>query len=256
MVGVLTFAALFVDMAIDGVPRLDLGFLHQLPVAPRRRRRASCRPGSARLLVMLVTAFFAVPLGVAAGVYLEEYAPQELGHRHHRDQHHQPRRRAVDRLRPAGAGPVRLPVRPRPEHPVGGPDAGAAHPADRDRRHARGDPRDSAGASAKAPTRSARRSGRSCSDHILPYSLGRHPDRRDHRPGARHRRDRADHHHRRADLHRLPAAVAGQGRAAVPVLRVADLAVHGDADPDVQLDLAARRRRSRTTRRPRASCWC
>ena len=45
--------------------------------------------------------------------------------------------------------------------------------------------------------------------HILPYSLGRHPDRRDHRHGARDRRDRADHHHRRAHLHRLPAARAG-----------------------------------------------
>ena len=38
----------------------------------------------------------------------------------------------------------------------------------------------------------------------------RHPDRRDHRHVARHRRDRADHHDRRADVHRVPAAVAGR----------------------------------------------
>ena len=33
-------------------------------------------PGLVRYLVMIVTAVTAVPLGVAAGVYLEEYAPK------------------------------------------------------------------------------------------------------------------------------------------------------------------------------------
>jgi phosphate transport system permease protein len=73
MIGVLTFAALFVDMAIDGLPRLSLEFFTNFP---------SRRPGQAGILsawvgstlVMLTTAFFAVPLGVAAGIYLEEYA--------------------------------------------------------------------------------------------------------------------------------------------------------------------------------------
>jgi phosphate transport system permease protein len=73
MIGVLTFAALFVDMAIKGVPRLDLDFFGNFP---------SRRPGQAGILsawvgstlVMLVTAFVAVPIGVASGVYLEEYA--------------------------------------------------------------------------------------------------------------------------------------------------------------------------------------
>ena len=37
-----------------------------------------------------------------------------------------------------------------------------------------------------------------------------------------------------------PAPVTG--RAAVPLLRVAEVALHRDADPDVQLDLAARGR--------------
>jgi phosphate transport system permease protein len=73
MIGVLTFAALFVDMALDGVGRLSLDFFTNFP---------SRRPGQAGILsawvgstlVMLATAFFAVPLGVAAGIYLEEYA--------------------------------------------------------------------------------------------------------------------------------------------------------------------------------------
>ncbi len=73
MIGVLTFAALFADMAIKGAGRLDWDFFTSFP--SRRAGQAgilSAWVGST--LVMLVTAFFAVPLGVAAGVYLEEYA--------------------------------------------------------------------------------------------------------------------------------------------------------------------------------------
>jgi phosphate transport system permease protein len=73
MIGVLTFAALFVDMAMDGLGRLSWEFFTNFP---------SRRPGQAGILsawvgstlVMLTTAFFAVPLGVASGIYLEEYA--------------------------------------------------------------------------------------------------------------------------------------------------------------------------------------
>jgi len=73
MVGVLTFTALFVDMAIDGIPRLNWDFLTSFPSRrPAQAGILSAWVGSC--LVMLVTAFFAVPLGVAAGVYLEEYA--------------------------------------------------------------------------------------------------------------------------------------------------------------------------------------
>ena len=75
MVGVLTFTVLFVDMAIQGVPRLNLDFFTSFP----SRKAANAGILSAwvgTVLVMLVTALAAVPLGVAAGVYLEEYAPK------------------------------------------------------------------------------------------------------------------------------------------------------------------------------------
>jgi phosphate transport system permease protein len=75
MVGVLTFSALFVDMAIQGIPRLDGDFFTSFP----SRRAANAGILSAwvgTVLVMIVTALAAVPLGVAAGVYLEEYAPK------------------------------------------------------------------------------------------------------------------------------------------------------------------------------------
>jgi len=73
MIGVLTFVALFADMAVDGVPRLGWDFLTSFPSRkPQQAGILSAWVGSA--LVMLVTAFFAVPLGVASGIYLEEYA--------------------------------------------------------------------------------------------------------------------------------------------------------------------------------------
>lgn len=73
MVGVLTLVALFADMAIDGMGRLSADFFTSFP--SRRAQNAgilSAWVGST--LVMLVTALVAVPLGVGAGVYLEEYA--------------------------------------------------------------------------------------------------------------------------------------------------------------------------------------
>jgi phosphate transport system permease protein len=73
MIGVLTFAALFTEMALNGVGRLDWDFFTNFP--SRRAAQAgilSAWVGST--LVMIVTAVVAVPLGVAAGVYLEEYA--------------------------------------------------------------------------------------------------------------------------------------------------------------------------------------
>lgn len=75
LVGLVTLAALIVDLAIDGVPRLSWDFFTNFPSRfPERAGILSAWVGTS--LVMLVTAFSAVPLGVAAGIYLEEYAPK------------------------------------------------------------------------------------------------------------------------------------------------------------------------------------
>ncbi len=71
----LTLLTLFTDLVMDGYERFNMGFLTDFP---------SRRAGSAGLLsawvgsalVMLVTFLVAVPMGVAAGLYLEEYAPK------------------------------------------------------------------------------------------------------------------------------------------------------------------------------------
>jgi phosphate transport system permease protein len=75
MIGVLTFATLFAQMAIDGAPRISWDFFANFP----SRRPAEAGILSAWVgttLVMIVTALTAVPLGVAGAVYLEEYAPR------------------------------------------------------------------------------------------------------------------------------------------------------------------------------------
>jgi phosphate transport system permease protein len=65
--------ALIVDLVVDGLPRLSWDFLTSFPSRrPARAGILSAWVGTA--LVMLVTAALAVPLGVAAGLYLEEYA--------------------------------------------------------------------------------------------------------------------------------------------------------------------------------------
>jgi phosphate transport system permease protein len=72
-IALLVIVALIADMVIKGSERFTLDFF--LNFASRRATQAgilSAWVGS--LLVMLVTALAAVPLGVAAGLYLEEYA--------------------------------------------------------------------------------------------------------------------------------------------------------------------------------------
>lgn len=73
MIGLITVVTLFCNMAIEGAERLNLEFFTSYP--SRHAAHAgilSAWVGS--LLVMLVTAAAAVPIGVGAGIYLEEYA--------------------------------------------------------------------------------------------------------------------------------------------------------------------------------------
>jgi phosphate transport system permease protein len=75
MIGLMTLMTLFIDLLMDGYTRFNSEFFQNFP--SRKAERAgllSAWVGS--LLVMSVTFITAVPLGVAAGVYLEEYAPK------------------------------------------------------------------------------------------------------------------------------------------------------------------------------------
>ncbi len=69
----LALVALIADLAITGLPRIDFKFLTEFPSRhPERAGILSAWVGT--LYVMFVTAMFAIPVGVASGVYLEEYA--------------------------------------------------------------------------------------------------------------------------------------------------------------------------------------
>ncbi|WP_296201349.1 phosphate ABC transporter permease PstA [uncultured Hyphomicrobium sp.] len=73
VVTMIVLMALIVDFTVDGLGRIDGNFLTSFP----SRRPAEAGILSAWVgtsLVMLVTAALAVPLGVGAGLYLEEYA--------------------------------------------------------------------------------------------------------------------------------------------------------------------------------------
>ena len=73
LVGVATLCALLGNLLIDGFGRIDWSFVTSF--ASRHASQAGIlAPLVGTLLVMLVTAAVAVPLGIAAGVYLEEYA--------------------------------------------------------------------------------------------------------------------------------------------------------------------------------------
>lgn len=68
-------ATLVIDLLTDGLARINMQFLSDFP----SRRPAEAGILSAWVgttLVMFVTALLAIPLGVGAGLYLEEYAPK------------------------------------------------------------------------------------------------------------------------------------------------------------------------------------
>jgi phosphate transport system permease protein len=69
--------SLILDLAMRGLPRLDYLFMTSFP--SRFADKAgilSAWVGS--IAVMIVTACVAIPVGIAAGVYLEEYAPKNI----------------------------------------------------------------------------------------------------------------------------------------------------------------------------------
>lgn len=73
LIGLILLFTLFLDLFIDGFPRLSYKFFTSFPSRfPENAGILSSWVGT--VLVMLVTAMAAIPLGVAAGIYLEEYA--------------------------------------------------------------------------------------------------------------------------------------------------------------------------------------
>ena len=73
--GLTTLLMLIIDLGTTGLGRIDMDFLSNFPSrVPSRAGILSAWVGS--LCVMITTAMAAIPVGIAAGVYLEEYAPK------------------------------------------------------------------------------------------------------------------------------------------------------------------------------------
>ena len=73
LMGLVTLVALILDLFLDGSSRLSWSFLMSFPSRfPEKSGILSAWVGSS--VVMFVTALAAVPLGIATGIYLEEYA--------------------------------------------------------------------------------------------------------------------------------------------------------------------------------------
>jgi phosphate transport system permease protein len=72
LIGLVALGALLFDLASDGLARIDWNFLTSY--ASRHAERAGILAAwVGSIAIMLITAATAVPLGIAAGVYLEEY---------------------------------------------------------------------------------------------------------------------------------------------------------------------------------------
>ena len=73
LVGFFLLTALMIDLYMDGSERLSYKFLTSFPSRfPEEAGILSAWVGS--FLILLVTVFAAIPIGIAAGIYLEEYA--------------------------------------------------------------------------------------------------------------------------------------------------------------------------------------
>ncbi len=75
IIGLGTLVTLVADLANDGGQRLTLAFFSSFPSSePAQAGILSAWVGS--LLVIFTTALVAIPIGILAGIYLEEYAPK------------------------------------------------------------------------------------------------------------------------------------------------------------------------------------
>lgn len=72
-----TLLSLIIDMAMTGWPRISQAFFLSFPSRfPEKAGILSAWVGS--LCVIVVTALMAIPLGIASGVYLEEYSKKNI----------------------------------------------------------------------------------------------------------------------------------------------------------------------------------
>ncbi len=74
--GLLTLIVLLTSVFAQGLPRIDMDFLTSFP-SRRASRAGIVAPLVGTVWMMMLTALIAIPVGVGAAIYLEEYAPRD-----------------------------------------------------------------------------------------------------------------------------------------------------------------------------------
>jgi phosphate transport system permease protein len=75
LVGLVVLAVLLADILIDGLPRLSWDFITSFP-SRRAARAGVLSPLVGTLWLLTITALVAIPIGVGAGIFLEEFAAE------------------------------------------------------------------------------------------------------------------------------------------------------------------------------------
>jgi phosphate transport system permease protein len=75
LVGLAVLALLLADILLDGLPRLSWDFLTSFP-SRRPAQAGILSPLVGTLWLLVLTALIAIPIGVAAGIFLEEFAAE------------------------------------------------------------------------------------------------------------------------------------------------------------------------------------
>ncbi len=75
LVGLIVLAVLLADILIDGLPRLSWDFITSFP-SRRPARAGILSPLVGTLWLLSITALVAIPIGVGAGIFLEEFAAE------------------------------------------------------------------------------------------------------------------------------------------------------------------------------------
>ena len=212
--------AMIIDFMIDGVPRISWDFLTNYPSRrPEQAGILSAWVGTT--LVMVTTAALAVPIGVAAGIYLEEYARKNW---------------ITDVIEINVTNLAGVPsiiygllalglfvygMKPRANNHRCRYDACAADSPDRHRCHPGGAAQHSAGNARSSVWHGSRQVAGGQHVPIAGGASG-NSHRGDRWHVARHRRDGAYYHDRGVELHRLSSSISCSGRISVPELRLAD----------------------------------
>lgn len=73
LVGVVVLAVLLIDVCKDGIPRLSWDFLTSYP-SRKPAQAGILSPLVGTIWLLIITASFAIPIGVGSGIFLEEFA--------------------------------------------------------------------------------------------------------------------------------------------------------------------------------------